>query len=78
MVFPENMTIVDSFVLVCTDGLQELEERVGLERQRVFQRVNATSRFLQWYRMCSYEFPVCSAARLVSIDIFPKITLSNS
>lgn len=47
MVFPENMTIVDSFVLVCTDGLQELEERVGLERQRVFQRVNATSRFLQ-------------------------------
>lgn len=33
VVFPENMTLVQSHVLVCTDGIRELEERVGLGRQ---------------------------------------------
>lgn len=77
VVFPENMAIVNSHVLICTDGIQELEERVGLERQRVFQRVNATTRFLKkWNRVCSYEFPLCSTARLVAIDILISKTIS--
>lgn len=35
VLFPENMTLVQSHVLVCTDGILELGERVGLGRQRI-------------------------------------------